>query len=71
MRRGFIFSLIVFFLCSFLFAQERSVSSEETGPEITVQVEVEAEREKPAEVEEVQIEKIEKMVNVQTVPDVL
>ncbi|MGC9004277.1 MAG: TonB-dependent receptor plug domain-containing protein [bacterium] len=71
MRRGFIFSLIVFFLCSFLFAQERSVPSEEEVPEITVAVEVEAEKEKPAKVDEVKIEKIEKMVNVQTVPDVL
>jgi vitamin B12 transporter len=40
-------------------------------PEISIAVEVEAEKEKPAQVEEVQIEKIEKMVNVQSVPDVL
>ncbi len=40
-------------------------------PELAVEVQVEAEKEKPAQVVEVPVEKIEKMVNVQSIPDVL
>lgn len=51
-------------LCVWAFPQEEI-------PEVMVAIEVEAEKEKPAQVVEVPIEKIEKMVNVQSVPDVM
>ena len=60
----------IFLLSTLAFSQEET-TTEEMVPEISIAVEVEAEKEKPAQVEEVQIEKIEKMVNVQSVPDVL
>ncbi|MBC7328948.1 TonB-dependent receptor [bacterium] len=59
----------IFFLSIIAFSQDETI--EEMVPEISIAVEVEAEKEKPAEVEEVPVEKIEKMVNVQTLPDVL
>lgn len=57
--------LILVLACCFGYPQEEEV------PEIAVAIEVEAEKEKPAQVVEVPIEKIEKMVNVQSVPDVM
>lgn len=58
------FLIGVILVCYFSYPQEEI-------PEIAVAVEVEAEKEKPVQVVEVPIEKIEKMVNVQSVPDAL
>jgi outer membrane cobalamin receptor len=66
-----LFILASILLLSILAFSQEETTTEEMVPEISIAVEVEAEKEKPAEVEEVQIEKIEKMVNVQSVPDVL
>jgi len=60
-----LYLLAVIFACVMAFPQDEEI------PEISVAIEVEAEKEKPAQVVEVPIEKIEEMVNVQSVPDVL
>lgn len=60
-----LFFVAFILVCSLVLAQEEEI------PEIAVAVEVEAEKEKPAQVVEVPIEKLEKMVNVQSVPDVM
>ncbi|MBC7327094.1 TonB-dependent receptor [bacterium] len=57
--------LIILLFFGLVFAQEEEI------PEVAIAVEVEAEKEKPAQVVEVPLEKIEKMVNVQSVPDVM
>ncbi|MBC7328603.1 TonB-dependent receptor [bacterium] len=70
MRTGF-WVLVFVLLLGLAFAQEEIPLGEEEIPEIAVAVEVEAEKEKPAKVDEVPLEKIESMVNLRSVPDVL
>jgi len=69
MRKGW-YLLVFLLVIGLAFSQEEAVVGEEV-PEIAVAIEVEAEKEKPAKVDEVPLEKIEKMVNLRSVPEVL
>jgi outer membrane cobalamin receptor len=70
MRRAW-YLLVFLLVIGLAFSQEEAVVGEEEIPEIAVAIEVEAEKEKPAKVDEVPLEKIEKMVNLRSVPEVL
>ncbi|MGB9877589.1 MAG: hypothetical protein ACPLPS_07450, partial [bacterium] len=59
-----LYLLALLFVIVPLFGQEEI-------PEIAVEIQVEAEKEKPAKVDEIPLEKIEKMVNLRSVPEVL
>jgi outer membrane cobalamin receptor len=69
MRKGW-YLLVFLLVVGLAFSQEEAPVGEEV-PEIAVAIEVEAEKEKPAKVDEVPLEKIEKMVNLRSVPEVL
>lgn len=63
--------LVILLIGGVIWCQEEPSIWEEEVPEIAVAIEVEAEKEKPAKVDEVSLEKIEAMVNPRSVPDVL